>query len=120
MSAGSAQNRIYMPYGVGANGLTHIVERDKVLHDFSDPVRPTTEEMLSPHLGYISLSPDQGGHSAFPVYGVPVPGFRRGFTRLNQRDILIVVSEAGANSCFGEGRVLALLVELLHMTKPLP
>ncbi len=120
ISAGSAKNRIYMPYGVGANGLVQIVDRDKVLHDFSDPVRPTTEEMLSPHLGYITLSPDQGGHSAFPVYGVPVPGFLRGFTRLNHRDILIVVSEAGANSCFGEGPHLAFLMDITNESTPFP
>jgi len=120
ISAGTGKNRIYMPYGVGGNGVFQIVDRDKLLHDFKDPHNPTTAEMLSPQLGYITMSPDQGGHSAFPVYGVPIPGFQRGFTRLNRRDILILVSEAGANQCYGEGPHLTFLLDFTNESSPFP
>jgi len=120
ISAGTGKNRVYMPYGVGANGVVQIVDREKLLSDFTDPVNPSREEMLSPQKGVLAMSPDQGGHSAFPIYGMPIPEFQQGFDRLNSRDILILVSEAGANQCFGEGPHLAFLLDITNESTPWP
>jgi len=120
ISAGSGKNRVYMAYGVGANGIFQIVDREKLLNGFTDPINPTQEEILAPQKGFINMSPDQGGHSAFPVYGLPIPGFQDGFTRLTRRDIVILVSEAGANYCIGEGPHLAFLVDVSNESTPFP
>ncbi|MGH9592659.1 MAG: LVIVD repeat-containing protein, partial [Bryobacteraceae bacterium] len=93
ISAGPEKNRVYAAYGVGANGVIQILDRKKLLTDFENPKKPTTEEMLAPQVGYITMSPDQGGHTAFPVFGVPIPEFQQ-FSALKKRDLLIVPSEA--------------------------
>ncbi len=122
ISAGTGKNRIYMPYGVGSNGVFQIVDRNILLHGCDGsttcPFNPTTQEMLAPQMGYLTMSPDQGGHSTFPVYGVPIPEFQH--LNLNRRDILIVVSEAGGSFCEGEAPHLAFLVDITTEAAPFP
>jgi hypothetical protein len=93
MSAGVEKNRVYAAYGTGANGVIQILDRKKLLTAFENPLKPTTEEMLAPQVGYIIMSPDQGAHTTFPVFGVPIPEFQ-GHTALRKRDLLIVPSES--------------------------
>jgi hypothetical protein len=93
MSAGVEKNRVYAAYGTGANGVIQILDRKKLLTAFENPLKPTTEEMLEPQIGYITMSPDQGAHTTFPIFGVPIPEFQ-GHTALKKRDLLIVPSEA--------------------------
>jgi hypothetical protein len=93
ISAGVAKNRVYAAYGTGANGVIQILDRQKLLHDFESPVSPTTEEMLEPQVGYVVMSPDQGAHTTFPIYGEPMPGFQD-YTVMKKRDLLIVPSES--------------------------
>lgn len=124
ISAGVAKNRVYMPYGVGGNGVLQIVDRAKLLDvsklSKTELTSPTAAELLAPQVGFITMSPDQGGHSAFPVYGVPIPEFQKGFSRLNSRDLLILVSEGGANQCFGEGPHMAFLLDITNESTPWP
>jgi len=94
ISAGVAKNRVYAAYGTGSNGVIQILDRQKLLTAFKNPMKPTTEEMLAPQVGYITMSPDQGAHTVMPVFGVPIPEFQ-GHTVLKKRDILIVASEQG-------------------------
>src|ERR1700687_4623130 len=91
--AGTGKNRVSAAYGTGANGVIQILDRKKLLTAFENPMKPTTEEMLAPQIGYITMSPDQGAHTTFPVFGVPIPEFQ-GHTALKKRDLLIVPSEA--------------------------
>jgi len=93
MSAGVEKNRVYAAYGTGANGVIQILDRQKLLTAFKNPMTPTTEEMLAPQVGYITMSPDQGAHTAMPVFGVPIPEFQ-GHTALRKRDLMIVPSES--------------------------
>src|SRR5215472_547556 len=93
ISAGAAKNRVYAAYGTGANGVIQILDRQKLLHDFEDPVKPTSEEMLAPQVGYVVMSPDQGAHTTFPIYGEPIPEFQD-YTVMKRRDLLIVPSES--------------------------
>jgi hypothetical protein len=93
MSAGVEKNRVYAAYGTGANGVIQILDRKKLLTAFENPLKPTTEEMLAPQVGFITMSPDQGAHTTLPVFGVPIPEFQ-GHTALKKRDLLIVPSEA--------------------------
>jgi len=58
MSAGVEKNRVYAAYGTGANGVIQILDRKKLLTAFENPMKPTTEEMLAPQVGYLTMSPD--------------------------------------------------------------
>jgi hypothetical protein len=126
VSAGTEKNRVYAAYGVGANGVIQILDRKKLLTAFENPKKPTTEEMLAPQVGYITMSPDQGGHTAFPVFGVPIPEFQ-GHTVLKKRDLLIVPSEASrGDHCAPDpnggrpGPHLAFLLDISNEATPWP
>jgi hypothetical protein len=93
ISAGPEKNRVYIAYGTGNEGVIAIVDRKKLLTEFKNPLKPTPEELLAPQIGYLHMSPDQGAHTTFPIYGVPIPGFQ-GHQALRKRDLLLVTSEA--------------------------
>ena len=94
ISAGPAKNRVYAAYGTGANGVIQILDRQKLLTAFEDPLKPTEQEMLAPQVGYVNMSPDQGAHTVFPIFGEPIPEFQ-GHAALKNRDFLLVPSESG-------------------------
>ena len=100
ISAGTEKNRVYVAYGTGNNGVVQILDRQKLLTDFTHPLNPTDEEMLAPQVGYIVMSPDQGAHTTMPIFDVPVPGFQ-GHQILQKRDLLLVSSEAGRSDNCG-------------------
>ena len=101
ISAGPEKNRVYIAYGTGNDGVVSIVDRKKLLTEFKNPLNPTEEELLAPQVGYIHMSPDQGAHTTFPIFGVPIPGFQ-GHQALRKRDLLLVVSEAGRSDNCGQ------------------
>ena len=100
ISAGPEKNRVYIAYGTGNNGVVQIVDRQKLLNDFKNPLTPTDEEMLAPQVGHIVMSPDQGAHTTMPIFDVPVPGFQ-GHRALQKRDLLLVSSEGGRSDNCG-------------------
>src|SRR5262249_40363060 len=74
----SAGDRLYAPYGVGANAVIQILDRSKVLDGCTKggasvncARSPTQAEMLAPQLGWFTLPGTslQGGHTAFPIFG---------------------------------------------------
>jgi hypothetical protein len=131
ISAGPAKNRVYIAYGTGNEGVIQIVDRKKLLTEFKNGVSPTEAELLAPQVGYLHMSPDQGAHTTFPIYDVPVPGFQ-GHPEGRRRDLLLVSSEAGrADNCsqnfppeqLTQGRGaphLAWLVDITHEDRPWP
>ncbi len=126
ISAGVDKNRVYAAYGTGANGVIQILDRKKLLTDFENPLKPTTEEMLAPQLGFIAMSPDQGAHTVFPVFDEPIPEFQ-GHQALKKRNFLIVPSEAGrGHNCSpgpgGDrpGPHLAFMVDITNEATPWP
>ena len=96
------RNRVYLPNGVGANGSIQIVDRAKLLDTSSlapsERLNPTDAEILAPQISVINMSPDQGGHTAMPVYGIPQSEYSE-FNSGKTRDVLVVVSEATSNFC---------------------
>ena len=94
ISTGPPRNRVYIAYGTGGNGVIQIVDRQKLLTEFTNPLNPTEEEMLAPQVGYIVMSPDQGAHTTMPLFGVPIPTYQN-HAALQTRDLLIVASEQG-------------------------
>jgi hypothetical protein len=126
ISAGITKNRVYAAYGTGANGVIQILDRQKLLHDFENPVKPTTEEMLAPQVGYITMSPDQGAHTTFPIFDEPIPEFQD-YTVLKKRDLLIVPSESSRGDHCQPGPSgdrpaphLAFLIDISNEATPWP
>ncbi len=131
ISAGTEKNRIYMAHGTGSNGVLLIVDREKLLTGFNDPMKPTEAEMRAPLVGHIVMSPDQGGHTTFPIFSQPTPGFQT-HPLMRNRDLLLVTSEAGrSDNCASnyppeqltQGRSapqLAFIVDVTHEPTPWP
>ena len=68
-------NRIYLSYGVGDDGVHQTLDRKKLLPPayggtwVGNPDRPTVAELEAPQTTIFYMSPDQGGHTSFPVFG---------------------------------------------------
>jgi hypothetical protein len=96
-------NRLYLAYGVGDDGVLQILDRKKLLPPpygtFSgDPNDPTNEQLEAPQVSILWMSPDQGGHTSFPVFGLK-PKSYEGFTEFKTRDIVLLASESTADNC---------------------
>jgi hypothetical protein len=97
-------NRIYAAWGVGDDGVLQIIDRKKLLPPayggsfVGDPDNPTPADLESAQVGILYMSPDQGGHTSMPVFGMKPPSFQC-HTEFTQRDIVILTSEATADRC---------------------
>ena len=100
-------NRIYAAWGVGSNGVLQILDRNKLLPAgyggtfTGDPDNPTDAQLLSAQVGRMDMSPDQGGHTSMPVFGVAPKSLQcsssacPGTPSPDLRDIVVLTSEAG-------------------------
>jgi hypothetical protein len=91
-------NRVYAAWGIGSDGVMQILDRKKLLTaayggSFAgDPDSPTAAQLLDAQVGYMTMSPDQGGHTSLPIYGLAP----RSLQDIPQkRDIIMLSSEAG-------------------------
>ena len=115
----SYKGRVYIAYGTGAKGVLQIVDRDKLLKgdpQAAEPFAPTAENLLYPQIGRLDMSPDWGGHTAFPVLGVPVAD-RAANSSGRVRDLVVLVSESLRNEC-QEVRQLTFMVDVTDPSKP--
>jgi len=109
-SADVIGNRIYAAWGVGDDGVMTIIDRKKLLPaayggtwDGSNPDTPTEAQLVgpgSPTVGYFTMSPDQGGHTSMPVFGMKPPSYGK-FNEFQTRDIVLLASEATADGVDG-------------------
>ncbi len=129
ISMGPQVNRLYMPYGVGKDGVIQIVDRQKLLTGCTLPTasphcasRPTQAEMLYPQVGVITMNRENGGHSAMPVLGVPMPAEQAhyGDGSPQKKNLLIISSEATANNCFGQAVHEAWILDISDEAAPWP
>jgi hypothetical protein len=121
-------NRIYAAWGVGNDGVVTIIDRNQLLPSPWGAWKPlpsvtpgvpagtTTADAPSesdlygkgsPTVGYFTMSPDQGGHTSYPVFGLKPPSMQSYFDpsnpdaenddHFNVRDVVIVTSEATAD-----------------------
>jgi hypothetical protein len=103
---GKKINRLYMPYGVGENGVIQIVDLNKMLPapygtgKYVDPAKPTNAELLQAEVGRITMPGYIGGHTAYPVYGVEIKS-QRNFEENTTLDIMAITSEETDNRCTG-------------------
>ena len=99
-------NRIYAAWGVGSNGVLQILDRKKLLPPAyggtftGDPDNPTDAQLRSAQVGYMDMSPDQGGHTSMPVFGIAPKSLQCSSLACpgavpQLRDIVLLSSEAG-------------------------
>lgn len=102
-------NRIYAAWGVGDNGVMTILDRKKLLTTAyggtytGDPDKPTEADLIgpdSPVVGYFLMSPDQGGHTSMPVFGLKPPSMQS-YNEFATRDVVLLASEATADGVDG-------------------
>ena len=115
VAGGRLVNRLYMPYGVGSDGIIQIVDIDKLLPPpyghgvpFANPQQPNDTELLASQIGVLFMPGAEGGHSTMPYYGITLSQYAN-FTDNNVRDILGVSSEETDNRCTGSPHLLYLL-----------
>jgi hypothetical protein len=114
---GETVNRVYIPYGTSSDGVLNIDDRLKILPNFitsagqhiagtwvpataNSAVAPTDQEMRDIVVGDLDMTPSEGGHSACPVYNMPLQHFK-GFTSYTVRDYVQLISEETGNLCTG-------------------
>jgi hypothetical protein len=100
-------NRIYLAWGIGSDGTLQIVDRKKLLPPAyggtftGNPDNPTEADLLSAQVGRLDMSPDQGGHTSMPVFGLAPKSLQCSSTACpgtpspDVRDIVVLTSEAG-------------------------
>jgi hypothetical protein len=135
ISMGQKVNRVYLPYGVGGNGVIQIVNRAKLVNgcrtsgNDSNPNAsancansPTQEDLLFPQISYVTMNPENGGHSSMPVYNVPIPEEQSGWAngKPQSKNLLLVASEGTANNCFGEAPHDSWILDISAETSPWP
>ncbi len=106
-------NRAYFAYGTSADGVLQIVDRQKL---FTGPKEPTAANLNDPEISRLYMSPNWGGHTAFPVLGIPIADWAAN-TKGRVRDFVVLVSEATANEC-REFRHAAFMVDITTETRP--
>jgi hypothetical protein len=112
-------NRIYLAYGMDSSGVIQILDRDKFLKDdphAADPFAPTPANLLYPEIARIDLPTYWGGHTVYPMLGMPIADYAAD-RDASSRDILVVVSEVTANECQG-ARSLVLFFDMTQEDKP--
>ncbi len=112
-------HRVYFAYGTSRDGVLQIVDRERLLA--GDPAvgerfAATPAKLRYPEVGRLDMPAAWGGHTAFPVLGVPVPEFILN-AQGRVRDFVVLVSEAIANEC-REFRHLTFLVDVTTESRP--
>jgi hypothetical protein len=106
-------NRVYFAHGTSADGVLQIVDRQKLL---TGPKAPTAANLNAPEISRLYMSPNWGGHTAFPVLGVPIADWALN-SNDRVRDFVVLVSEAIANEC-RESRHATFMVDITTETRP--
>ncbi len=96
-------NRVYTAWGVGDDGVIQVLDRSKLLPPpygtfMGDRNNPTNADLTSAQTSILYMSPDQGGHTSMPVFGM-TPKSYDDFTEFKVRDIVVLTSEATADLC---------------------
>ena len=106
-------NRVYFAYGTSGDGLLQIVDRQKLLNG---PREATAANLNAPEISRLYTSPNWGGHTAFPILGVPIADWAPN-TKERTRDFVFLVSEAIANEC-RESRHASFVIDITTEARP--
>jgi hypothetical protein len=107
------RNRVYFAHGTSGEGMLQIVDRQKLL---TGPKEPTPANLNAPEISRLHMSPNWGGHTAFPVLGMPIADWALN-TQGRVRDFVVLVSESIANEC-REFRHGTFMVDITTEAKP--
>jgi hypothetical protein len=113
------RDRVYFPYGTSKGGVLQIVDREKLLTGNPAAVNrfvATQDNLLYPQIGRLDMSPAWGGHTAFPVLGIPIADWAPN-KDARVRDFVVLVSESIFNQC-QEVRHLTFMVDITTPSKP--
>jgi hypothetical protein len=96
-------NRVYAAWGVGDDGVIQVLDRSKLLPPpygtyTGDRNNPTNEQLNSAQVSILYMSPDQGGHTSMPIFGMTPPSMDD-FTQFTLRDVVLITSEATSDLC---------------------
>jgi hypothetical protein len=96
-------NRVYSAWGVGDDGVLQVLDRKKLLPFpygtwSGDADNPTNAQLESAQTSIFYMSPDQGGHTSMPVFGLAPKSYEK-FTEFKTRDIVLLASESTADLC---------------------
>jgi hypothetical protein len=106
-------NRVYFAYGTSGEGMLQIVDRQKLL---TGPKEPTPANLNAPEISRLWMSPNWGGHTAFPILRVPIADWAPN-SKDTVRDFVFLVSESVANEC-RESRHASFVVDITTETRP--
>jgi hypothetical protein len=115
----SYRGRVYFAYGTSKDGVLQIVDREKLLRGdprAASPFAPTRESLLYPQLGRLDMAPAWGGHTSFPVLGIPIQDWADNKDG-KVRDFVVLVSESIFNQC-QEFRHLTFMVDVTTPSRP--
>ena len=128
-SGGVKKNRVYLAYGVDRDGVFQILDRQKLLTGCTIPgasphcaTRPTQADLLYPQISYLTTNPNQGGHTAIPIFGVPVPEAQQNYLdgKPQRWDLMAVTSEETINDCLGQPWKNPTLLDITDDRAPWP
>jgi len=128
-SAGVRKNRIYAAYGVDADGVFQILDRQKLLTGCTisgaSPqcaTHPTQADLLYPQISYITTNPNQGGHTAIPIFGVPIPEAQQNYLdgKPQRWDLMATTSEDTTNNCISQAWKNPALLDITDDGAPWP
>jgi hypothetical protein len=105
--------RVYFAYGTSGEGMLQIVDRQKLL---TGPKEPTPANLNAPEISRLWMSPNWGGHTAFPILRVPIADWAPN-SKDTVRDFVFLVSESVANEC-RESRHASFVVDITTETRP--
>lgn len=110
---------IYVAYGTGSDGAVQILDRNKLLNFSADPKAPSANDLLVPQISRLNMPSFWGGHTAWPILGLRVPGYDF-YNEGNPRDFLVLVSETSSNGCKEDMHHMAWFIDITEVDKPFP
>jgi hypothetical protein len=114
-------NRVYLGYNSGEDGVLQILDRDKLLNGDGtapDPLAARPENLRYPEVARLDLPHYWGAHTAKPIYGFEIADYSDN-RDARVRDLLLLVSEAGAFRC-QENRDVLFILDITDEERPFP
>jgi hypothetical protein len=114
-------NRVYLGYNSGEDGVLQILDREKLLNGDAaarDPLAAEPDNLRYPEIARLDLPHYWGAHTAKPIYGFEIADYSDN-RDARVRDLLLVVSEAGAFRC-QENRDVLFILDITDEARPFP
>ena len=111
--------RVYVAYGTGSNGVVQILDREKLINHAANPKSPKPRDLLMPQISRLDLPSYWGGHTAWPILGLNIPGYEF-YDKGNPRDFLVLVSETNDNGCREDMHHMAWFLDITEASKLFP